>query len=156
MYLCYKGVYLDRLADSSGAALVIAGSRSPRHVSLRFAMQPDSTELQDPRLRHLDQMDHWLLPRSKWGLRQLALLLALLINVPVAWASSRLPYDPCWESGPAWPACQCQDWVRHAVSLRRSRICWLRKRESSERLSYCSNCSTRTELRHRTVAGENP
>jgi len=47
----------------------------------------------DPRLDQLDRIDRWLLSQSKWELRRIALLIALTLNVPVAWAESRMPVD---------------------------------------------------------------
>ena len=47
----------------------------------------------DPKLNRLDRLDRWLLSQSKWELRRIALLIALMINVPVAWAESRMPVD---------------------------------------------------------------
>jgi len=42
----------------------------------------------------LERIDRWLLSLSGWQLRHLALLLGLILNVPTAWASFRLPFDP--------------------------------------------------------------
>jgi hypothetical protein len=47
----------------------------------------------EPRLDQLDRVDRWLLSQSRWQLRRIALLIALTINVPVAWAESRMPVD---------------------------------------------------------------
>jgi hypothetical protein len=51
----------------------------------------------------LNRLDRWLLSLSPWQIRQLALLLALLLNLPVAWASFRLPCDGIYAHGLLFP-----------------------------------------------------
>ena len=60
------------------------------------------SEDMDPRLEHLERLDRWLLSRGKWELRGIALLIALVLNVPIAWAESRLEVDPSTISSPAF------------------------------------------------------
>ena len=45
------------------------------------------------KLEGLGRLDHWLLSRTRWELRQIALLIALVINVPQAWMFFRTPLD---------------------------------------------------------------
>ena len=47
----------------------------------------------DSRLEELERFDRWLLSRTHWELRQIALLLALAINIPQAWILCRMPLD---------------------------------------------------------------
>ena len=46
------------------------------------------------RAAELERLDNWLLARSAWRLRQLALLIALAINVPNAWSLFRAASGP--------------------------------------------------------------
>ena len=45
------------------------------------------------RLEGLERFDRWLLSRTRWELRQIAMLIALAINIPQAWILSRMPFD---------------------------------------------------------------
>jgi hypothetical protein len=45
------------------------------------------------RLERLEQLDRWLLSRTPWELLQIALLVALTINIPQVWILSRMPLD---------------------------------------------------------------
>ena len=45
------------------------------------------------RLAELERFDRWLLSRTRWELRQIAMLIALAINIPQAWILSRMPFD---------------------------------------------------------------
>ncbi len=45
------------------------------------------------RLEELERFDRWLLSRTRWELRQIALLIALTINVPQPWILLRMPLD---------------------------------------------------------------
>ena len=47
----------------------------------------------DRRLDQLERMDRWLLSRSRRQLRSFALLIALLVNAPIAWAEFDIPTD---------------------------------------------------------------
>lgn len=50
--------------------------------------------LMNPRLEQLDRVDAWLLSLTTWQLRQLALIIALTINLPNAWLMAHLPVNP--------------------------------------------------------------
>ena len=43
------------------------------------------------RLEALERFDRWLLSRPRWQLRQIALLIALTINIPQAWIVFLMP-----------------------------------------------------------------
>ena len=45
------------------------------------------------RLEELERFDRWLLSMTQWELRQVALLVALAVNVPQVWLSSQIPFD---------------------------------------------------------------
>ena len=45
------------------------------------------------RLRELERFDRWLLSITQWELRQVALLVALAVDVPQVWLSSQIPPD---------------------------------------------------------------
>lgn len=53
---------------------------------------PSKTETENG-LDRLNRVDRWLLSQSKWELRRIALLIALIVNLLVAWAASRIPVD---------------------------------------------------------------
>lgn len=48
----------------------------------------------DPRLEHLDLFDRWLLSLTPLQFRLFAVTVALAVNIPAAWAESRIPLDP--------------------------------------------------------------
>jgi hypothetical protein len=45
------------------------------------------------RLEALERFDRWLLSRPRWQLRQIALLIALTINIPQALILSQMALD---------------------------------------------------------------
>jgi hypothetical protein len=48
----------------------------------------------DPRLQELERLNRWLLSRTRTELRQMAVMVALIVNFPNAWMLSHSPVAP--------------------------------------------------------------
>jgi hypothetical protein len=48
----------------------------------------------DPGIKQVERLDRWLLSLTACQLRLLALIIALAMDIPVAWASSPTPVGP--------------------------------------------------------------